>query len=68
MTQASHIKLQNTIDRIAGAILSGTNLNPLLLGTSNGPVLSVTGQYKLIKKQLNVTLVTNGVTLIVMAV
>ena len=28
MTQASQIKLQNTIDRIAGAILSGTNLNP----------------------------------------
>ena len=28
MTQASHIKLQNTIDRIAGAILSGRNLNP----------------------------------------
>ena len=28
MTEASQIKLQNTIDRIAGAILTGTNLNP----------------------------------------
>ena len=28
MTEASQIKLQNTLDRIAGAILSGNNLNP----------------------------------------
>ena len=28
MTEASQIKLQNTLDRIAGAILSGKNLNP----------------------------------------
>ena len=28
MTEASQIKLQNTIDRIAGAILAGINLNP----------------------------------------
>ena len=28
MTEASQIKLQNTIDRIAGAILSGKDLNP----------------------------------------
>ena len=28
MTEASQIKLQNTIDRIAGAILTGNNLNP----------------------------------------
>ena len=28
MTDASQIKLQNTLDRIAGAILAGKNLNP----------------------------------------
>ena len=28
MAEASKIKLQNTIDRIAGAILAGINLNP----------------------------------------
>ena len=28
MTEASQIKLQNTIDRIAGAILAGISLNP----------------------------------------
>ena len=28
MTEASQIKLQNTLDRIAGAILAGKNLNP----------------------------------------
>ena len=28
MTDASQIKLKNTLDRIAGAILSGKNLNP----------------------------------------
>ena len=28
MTEASQIKLKNTLDRIAGAILSGKNLNP----------------------------------------
>ena len=28
MSEASQIKLQNTLDRIAGAILAGKNLNP----------------------------------------
>ena len=28
MTEASQIKLKNTLDRIAGAILAGRDLNP----------------------------------------
>ena len=62
MTEASQIKLQNTLDRIAGAILLGIDLNPPPTKKSNGRALYAIDQCKTIKKQLNVTLVTSGVT------